>query len=369
MNGSPGLLMTLLAFVAAIGPLIFLHELGHYLAARWFGVKAETFSIGFGRRIAGWRDKRGTDWQVGWLPLGGYVKFAGDMNPASVPDQAWLQLPPEERNQTFQAKPLWQRAIIVAAGPVANFLVAIAIFMAVLAAVGESRTPPVIAEVVAGSAAARAGLQPGDRIVRIGDTQVSRFEDIRGFVALRPGETLALTVRRDNREIGLTAVPTAVVESDRFGNEARIGRLGIVPGRPELVKLSAFELPGAALRNTGQSVVMMVVTLRQLVLGQRAASEMAGPVRMAKISGEIATLGITSFVLFVAFVSINLGFINLLPIPMLDGGHLAMYAIEAVRRKPLGPQATEWAFRSGLMLVLALMLFVTINDIASLRVN
>lgn len=369
MNGSPGLLMTLLAFVAAIGPLIFLHELGHYWAARWFGVKAETFSIGFGRRIAGWRDKRGTDWQVGWLPLGGYVKFAGDMNPASVPDQAWLQLPPEERNQTFQAKPLWQRAIIVVAGPAANFLVAMLIFMAVLAAVGESRTPPVIAEVVADSAADRAGLVAGDRITRIGDTAVTRFEDLRGFVALRPGETLALTILRGGQQLSVTAVPASIVERDRFGNEARIGRLGIVPGRPEYVTLSPAELPGAALRNTGQAVVTMVVTLRQLVLGQRDASEMAGPVRMAKISGEIATLGAVSFLLFVAFVSINLGFINLLPIPMLDGGHLAMYALEAVRRKPLGPQATEWAFRSGLMLVLALMLFVTINDIASLGVN
>lgn len=366
MIDAPGLLWTILAFLAAIGPLIFFHELGHYLAGRWFGVKAEAFSIGFGRAVAGWHDRRGTHWKVGWLPLGGYVKFAGDMNPASQPDAAWVNLPAEERNQTFQAKPLWQRAIIVAAGPLTNFVIAIGLFMAVFAAIGEPRTPPVIAGVVEGSAADRAGLEAGDRVISIGGTTIRRFEDMASVVAIRPGEMMEVRFERGGVEQTLTFAPDSIVERDRFGNEARVGRLGIAAGDQEIARLSATELPGAAIAHTWRSLTMMVVTLKQLVLGKRDVSEMAGPVKMAKISGEVATLGVASFVMFMAFISINLGFINLLPIPMLDGGHLAMYAIEGVRRKPLGPQTTEWAFRTGLMLVLALMLFVTINDIASL---
>jgi regulator of sigma E protease len=195
-SGNPGILWTILSFLLVIGPLIFVHELGHYFVGRWFGVKAETFSIGFGREIAGWTDKRGTRWKLSWLPLGGYVKFAGDMNPASQPSAEWLELPPAERAQTFQAKPVWQRFLIVAAGPFTNFVVAILIFTGFLMALGEPRTPPVVSQIEPGSAAAAAGLQAGDRILAIDGAEIERFEDISRHVVLHPGKQVTIRYAR-----------------------------------------------------------------------------------------------------------------------------------------------------------------------------
>jgi regulator of sigma E protease len=365
---NPGLLMTVLSFLLVIGPLIFVHELGHYFAGRWFGVKADAFSIGFGREIAGWTDKRGTRWKIGWLPLGGYVKFAGDMNPASTPSQEWLSLPAEERNKTFQSKPVWQRFIIVAAGPLVNFLFAIVIYIGVFASYGEPRTPPVVSAVVEGSAADRAGLLPGDRIVEINDQGVTRFEDIAAFVRIRPEEQLRLEIERGGRPIELTAMSDAQVVRDNFGNEAKMGMLGIAPAGRVIVPLEPHQLVGAAVRQTADTVQMMVVTLGQVVTGQRSVKEMGGPLKIAQYSGQQASLGWLDFLWFMSIISINLGFINLLPIPLLDGGHLLFYLIEGVRRKPLKPEAQEWAFRTGLAALLALMIFVTLNDLASFGV-
>lgn len=365
---SPGILMTIVSFLLVIGPLIFIHELGHYFVGRWCGVKAEAFSIGFGREIAGWTDRRGTRWKVGWLPLGGYVKFKGDMNPASTPSDEWLMLPPEERAETFQAKSVWQRFIIVAAGPITNFLFAILVYVAVFASFGEPRTPPIVAGVEQGSAADSAGFAPGDTIVSINGERVSRFEDIATFVRIRPGERLAFEIVRGGETLKVQAVPRENVERDEFGNEARLGRLGIAPAAQVIVPLAPGEVVGAALQQTSDTVKMMVVTLGQVITGTRSVKEMGGPLKIAQISGQQATLGWIDFVWFMSLISINLGFINLLPIPLLDGGHLAFYAIEAVRRKPLKPEAQEWAFRTGLAALLALMIFVTLNDLASFGV-
>jgi len=365
LTGSPGLPFTILAFLLVIGPLIFVHELGHYFAGRWFGVKAETFSIGFGRELFGWTDRRGTRWKVGWLPLGGYVRFKGDMSPASEPSDEWLQLPPEERAQTFQAKKLYQRFIIVFAGPAINFLLAILIFAGLFAAYGAPRTPPVVGTVDPGSAAAEAGIVPGDRIVSIAGRGVERFEDLRNIVIIRPGERLAVTLIRQGRPIELSATPKAEVERDRFGNEFRRGVLGVLPAASTVERLSPLEIPVAAVRQTSDMVVMMVETLGQVITGRRSVKELGGPLKIAQVSGQQASLGWLSFILFVAIVSINLGFINLLPIPLLDGGHLLFYLIEGVRRKPVRPQTQEWAFRTGLAALLALMIFVTFNDLAS----
>ncbi len=362
---SPGFLFTILAFLLVIGPLIFVHELGHYFAGRWFGVKAETFSIGFGREIFGWTDKRGTRWKVGWLPLGGYVRFKGDMNPASTPSDEWLALPPDERAETFQAKPLWQRFIIVAAGPLTNFLFAILVYVALFASYGQPRTPPVAAAIVEGSAAAEAGFRPGDRIRRIDGREIGRFEDMISYIAIRPEQPMRFDIERSGRIVSLAASPRAETQRDRFGNEARVGRLGLRPGGIEVATLPPHEVVGAAFRQTGDTVKMMVVTLGQLISGQRSIEEMGGPLKIAQYSGQQASLGWLDFVLFMSLISINLGFINLLPIPLLDGGHLLFYAIEGVRRKPLKPQAQEWAFRTGLAVLLALMIFVTFNDLAS----
>ncbi len=227
---SPNFFFTILAFLLVIGPLIFVHELGHYFVGRWFGVKAETFSIGFGRELLGWTDKRGTRWKVGWLPLGGYVRFKGDMNPASTPSEEWLALPPAERAQTFQAKKLWQRFLIVLAGPVTNFLVAILVYIALFGSYGQPRTPPVVAAIEQGSAAQAAGFQPGDRIIAIDGQEIERFEDIASYVSIRPGQKMNFDYQRQGETRSITVVPKALQMEDRFGNQARIGRLGISPG-------------------------------------------------------------------------------------------------------------------------------------------
>jgi len=362
---SPGVPFSALAFLLVIGPLIFIHEYGHYIVGRWFGVKAETFSIGFGREIFGWTDRRGTRWKVGWMPLGGYVKFKGDMNPASVADPEWLNLPAEERAQTFQAKPVWQRFLIVFAGPAINFLFAILVFAGLFAALGQPRTPAVIAEVEAGSAAAAAGIRPGDRVISVGGRSVDRFEQVSDFVRIRPDQPLRVELVRAGQPISLTATPRGIVQRDRFGNEFKIGRLGIGNPDPVIEPVAWWALPGAAIGYTATTVRMMVETLGQVITGRRSVKELGGPFKIAQYSGQQATLGWGPFIIFMAIVSINLGFINLLPIPLLDGGHLLFYMIEGVRRKPLKPETQEWAFRTGLAALLALMIFVTFNDLAS----
>ncbi len=365
MTETPSIVFTILAFLLVIGPLVFIHELGHYFAGRYFGVKAEAFSIGFGREVFGWTDKRGTRWKIGWMPLGGYVRFKGDMNAASQPSPEFLAMNAEERAETFQSKTVWQRFIIVAAGPITNFLFAILVYMALFGSYGQPRTPAVIAGIAEGSAAEAAGFQPGDRIVSIDGREIERFEDLASYVRLRPGEQMRFDVERNGRSAEVIAVPRSITIADNFGNSARVGQLGIAPGGQIVEQLAAHEVIGAALVQTGETVRMMVVTLGQVATGSRSLEEMGGPLKIAQYSGQQASLGWLDFVLFMTLISINLGFINLLPIPMLDGGHLLFYVIEGIRRKPLQPQAQEWAFRTGLALLLALMVFVTFNDLAS----
>ena len=365
---SPGFLMTILSFLLVIGPLIFIHELGHYFAGRWFGVKADIFSIGFGREVAGWTDKRGTRWKIGWLPLGGYVKFKGDMNPASQPSAEWLSLPAEERAETFQAKKVWQRFIIVAAGPLTNFLFAILAFIAIFGTLGYPTTPALVQAVEVGSPADKAGLKPGDRIVDIDGRAVETFAELHDYIRIRPDQAMRLGIVRGTEKLTLSATTIGKTERDGFGNEGRIGRLGVRPGTIELKKLEPHRLVGAAVAQTVDTVQMMVVTLGQVITGQRSVKEMGGPLKVAQYSGQQASLGLLPFLWFMTMISINLGFINLLPIPLLDGGHLLFYIIEGVRRKPLRPEAQEWAFRTGLAALLALMIFVTLNDLTSFGV-
>ncbi|KQN93419.1 RIP metalloprotease RseP [Sphingomonas sp. Leaf231] len=365
MIQTPGVLLTILAFVLVIGPLVFIHEMGHYLAGRWFGVKAEAFSIGFGREVAGWTDRRGTRWRVAVLPLGGYVKFAGDMNPASQPTADWLALPAAERQQTFQAKPVWQRAIIVAAGPFVNFVLAILILAGFAVAYGDARTPSLVGQAIPGTAAAAAGLRTGDRVTALGGREVETFEDMVRFVKIRAGERIRVDYVRGSTPAAVDAVIGTQVQEDRFGNSYRVGLLGISPAAPVIEPVGVLEAPVVAVRRTGQIVEMMVETIGQIISGRRSVKELGGPLSIAKVSGEQISLGADAFVFLIALVSINLGFINLLPVPMLDGGHLLFYAIEAVRRRPVAPEAVEWAYRGGLVAVLALMLLVTFNDLGN----
>jgi regulator of sigma E protease len=368
LTASPGFFWTILSFLLVIGPLIFVHEMGHYLVGRLFGVKAETFSIGFGREIGGWTDRRGTRWKIGWLPLGGYVKFKGDMNPASQPSPEWLALTLEERSETFQAKSVWQRFLIVLAGPMINFIFAIVLFIGIFSVIGYPTNPAVVTGVSEGSPAAEAGFRAGDRIVQVGGRTVETFADLVEHVRLRPGQTMAFVVERESERLQIDATPEARTEEDRFGNQAKIGVLGVTSERLEFAQLPPGKLVVTSFEQTVRTVQIMVEGLRQVIFGERSVKELGGPLKIAQYSGQQASLGWTSFFWFMAIISINLGFINLLPIPLLDGGHLLFYAVEAVRRKPLGPEAQEWAFRTGLAALLALMIFVTLNDLASFGV-
>ncbi|WP_298016360.1 RIP metalloprotease RseP [uncultured Parasphingopyxis sp.] len=365
MIESPGLIYTILMFLLVISVLVFVHEMGHYLVARWLGVKSDTFSIGFGREIAGWTDRRGTRWKIGWMPLGGYVKFAGDMNAVSQPDIAAQTLPDEEKAKLFQFRPVWQRFAIVAAGPLINFLLAIVIYMAVFGTYGMPQNPAVVSGVTEDSVAQSAGFEVGDRILSVDGRSIDRFEELAEIVMLRPDQSMRFSIERDGQTVTLEAAPEETIVTDRFGNEARIGRLGVEGNLLEIEPLGILELPGAAIERTGANLEMILVGLRQIVTGQRSVQELGGPLKIAQYSGQTASLGLYAFLMFVAIISINLGFINLLPIPMLDGGHLVFYAAEAVRRKPVGAEAQEWAFRMGLVVLLGFMIMVTFIDLSS----
>jgi regulator of sigma E protease len=364
-TGSPGFFLTVLSFLLLIGPLIFIHELGHYFVGRWFGVKADVFSIGFGRELIGWTDRRGTRWKVSALPLGGYVRFAGDMNPASQASPEWLLLPAEERARTFQAKPVFQRFLIVLAGPLTNLVFALVLFSALNLAVGEYNTPPVIHAVRDRSPAWEAGLRPGDRIAAIDGHAISRFEDIAPQVMFVPGQALTIDAVRSGKTLRVRATIREVVDRDPFGHFYKRGLLGVSPNEIVVVRPGPLEAMSGAVSDIRQVLALTVQGVGQIVTGQRSVKDLGGPLKIAQFSGEKASLGWLPFVGFMGIISINLGFINLLPIPMLDGGHLLFYAIEAVRREPLKAEAQEWAFRTGLAALLALMIFVTLNDLAS----
>jgi regulator of sigma E protease len=360
-----GFVWAVACFLLVIGPLIFIHELGHYAVGRWFGVKADAFSIGFGRELFGWTDRRGTRWKVAILPLGGYVRFAGDMSPASEPSAQWLSLPAVERARTFQAKPVWQRFLIVFAGPAVNFLFAFGVIAAILITLGEPVTPPVVAGVQPNSAAAAAGLRVGDRIVAMNGETMRRFEDIAFYTQLHPNSALRIDLVRQNKPVTIAAHIRAVRQTDRFGNTTEIGQIGIAQSGGAMRPVPLLDVPARSAGLVVESVGNTLTAIGQIIDGTRSARELSGPVGVARVAGEQATLGWFAIVLLMAGISINLGFINLLPIPMLDGGHLFFYLVEGVRRRPVEPQVQEWAFRSGLALLLGLMLFVTFNDLGT----
>jgi regulator of sigma E protease len=362
---SPNILVTLGAFLLLLGSLVIVHELGHYLVGRWFGVKAEKFSIGFGPQIWGRVDKRGTLWRVAALPLGGYVQFAGDLNPTSQTDEAWKELPDAERNKTFPSKPLWQRALIIFAGPGINFLFAILIFAGFAYAFGERVTPALVETVVPNSPAEKAGLAGGDRIVSFDGHQIDGFDDLVGEVTMVPNERVDVVVERNGNLLTKNILIAERIEKDRFGNVYRLGMLGIPPADMEIRDVGLIESPIVGVRTTIKVLRQQMKGLGQILTGRRPVSELGGPLKIAKISGEAMSLGILAFVTLAALISINLGFINLLPIPMLDGGHLLLYAVEAVRRRPATPQVQEWAFRAGFVMLIGFMLMVTFNDLAS----
>jgi regulator of sigma E protease len=365
MLAQPPLWFILIAFVCAIGPLVFFHELGHYLVAKLFGVGAETFSIGFGREIVGWTDRSGTRWKVGWLPLGGFVRFVGDMNPASAPEAGGEDVPEELRSRSFHHKPVWQRFLIVLAGPMANFLLAILIFAAFFATFGSPQTPPVAFRVAPGSAAEHAGIVRGDRILAVDGRTTDSFEELATYVILRPNQQVTVDFARGGQHRRVIARIATEEQRDAFGQRFKVGRLGLFAQGREYVPLKPLQLMPAAVSYTLHLTRSMIDGLWQIVTGRRSAKDLGGPLKIAQIAGQQASLGAFEFIQLLALFSINLGFINLLPVPVLDGGHLFFYAVEAVRRRPVSLQVQDWAFRGGLALILALLLFTTFNDLGS----
>jgi regulator of sigma E protease len=357
----PPLWLVLIAFICALGPLVFFHELGHYLVARLFRIPAETFSIGFGRELVGWTDKQGTRWRVAWLPLGGYVKFVGDMSPASNPADL-ESIPSHLRERAFQLRPVWQRFLVVLAGPMANFLLAIAIFAAFFTFVGAP-TSSVVGEISRGSPAARAGIQPGDRIVSLAGRPTPTFADLFNATAVRPGETVVVEIERR----GVTTDLQVTLGTDTLqaanGQKVQRGLLGIGANRSTLQPLPIAKAIPAAVNQTWRLTVALVDGIGQMIRGYVSPKQIGGPISIAKVAGDVATLGPLEFIGLLALLSINLGFINLLPVPMLDGGHLFFYVVEAVRRRPISVTTLDWAFRGGLALILALLLFATGNDL------
>lgn len=357
--------MMIVGFFLMLGPLVTLHELGHYLVGRWFGVKAVAFSVGFGRELLGYTDKRGTRWRLSALPLGGYVQFKGDMNPASMPDP---DLPAAEADGAFQNAKLWHKALIVAAGPLTNFFIAVLIFAGFAFAYGVPTTPPVVQSIAEGSAAQSAGLQLGDRITAIDGAAVDDFQEVRDSVMPYPGRTIALTFEREGAAQTISVQLANEELVDNFGNRSRIGMLGVGSFDRTLSPVGPIGALGFGVDQSLGLMQLMVTGIRQIIFGERSVQEMGGPISMGQMAGQQLSMGPLPFVEFIAFISINLAFINLLPIPALDGGHLAFYAAEAIRRKPASARSQEWAFRTGMAFVLALMLFVTIIDIAKLPI-
>ena len=372
LAGIGGLGSYLIPFLFVLTVVVFFHELGHFLVARWCGVRVDTFSIGFGREVFGWNDRHGTRWKVSWIPLGGYVKFAGDENAASVPDRERLaQIPAGDREHLFHFKPLRQRAAIVAAGPIANFILAIVIFAGVFTFVGRTVATPLVDEVMPGSPAAAAGFVAGDRVISIDGRPVASFEEMQRVVSTSSSE-LNFRVDRGGVEVLLRATPEVQEVVDNFGNVHRVARLGIQrhgsTGNIEIVRSDPVNALWLGAKETWFVAERTLNYLGGIVTGRESADQLRGVLGIAQVSGQVATIGFMALLSMVAVLSVSIGLLNLFPVPLLDGGHLLYYAVEAIRGRPLGEQAQEYGFRIGLALVMMLMVFATWNDLVHLQV-
>ena len=354
------------SFLFILTVIVFFHELGHYAVARANGVRVEVFSIGFGPELFGWNSKSGTRWKVSLLPLGGYVKMFGEtMSGAGDEDPA--ELTEEEKSVSFHQKRVGQRAAIVVAGPLANFLLAIVVLSVLFATDGQPFTPPVAGVIQPGSAAEAAGMKAGDRFVMVDGQAIERFEDVQVIVRMAPGRELIIVVHRDGREITLKAVPKHHTVVDRFGNETKMGLLGVSRSGPIYVRHGPVESVYRAVLDTWRISVFTLEAVGQIITGARSADGLGGPIRIAQLSGQVAELGLSRLFWFLAVLSMNLGLINLFPIPMLDGGHLVFYGIEAIQGRAVSDRFMEYGFRIGLGLVVSLFVFVTVQDL--LRFN
>ncbi len=404
--------ISIVSFLLLLSFIVFFHEFGHFSVARMLGVRVDTFSIGFGKPLLKWMDRKGTEWRISMIPLGGYVKFFGDLNAASQPDPTLqddslddeaaqkpvtTQFPTgdaqalaagmteEERSVCFHFKPVWARAMVVAAGPLANFVLAIAIFASLMMFFGRAVVAPVIGNVTPDSAAAAAGLLAGDRIVEVNNKQINDFYDVRSIVQLATGDSLTIKVDRDGELVSVVAVPRREEIEDAFGNKVKMGLLGISSnGEVEFKKFGPLEAVGASVKEVVRIISTTFRFIGRLVQGKESAEQLGGPVKMAKYAGQAASLGfgdrisdeasfgdrlrisLVNWINLAAFISVSIGFLNLLPIPVLDGGHLVYYGYEAVAGRPVGPRVQMIGYQIGLLLLVSFMVFVTWNDISGL---
>lgn len=360
---------TLVPFLFVLTVVVFVHEMGHYLVGRWCGIGVKAFSIGFGPELFGFNDRRGTRWKLCAIPLGGYVKFVGDMNAtSSQPSSEDIEsLTEAERQVAFHTQPIWKRAATVVAGPVFNFLLTIAVFAVLFSVYGRPVMEPMVAEVNAGSPAARAGIQPGDRFVKVDGSKVETFADVQRLVSGRGGDAITFTMLRDGKEITVTATPEPMEQTDALGNKIKVAIIGVANnaelGQPRLVSYTPAGALVAAVEETGHVVERTGQFLQRFVAGREDKCQLGGPIKIAKMSGQAAKLGFEWLVQLVAFLSVGIGILNLLPIPPLDGGHLLFYGVEAVIRRPVSERMMEMAYRAGLLLVLGFMGFVFWNDL------
>jgi regulator of sigma E protease len=369
-----GLVGYVVPFLFVLTIVVFFHELGHFLMARWCGIKVLVFSVGFGPEIAGFYDRYATRWKISAIPLGGYVKFFGDENAASAPDQsAAATMTEAEKKDSFQFQPVGSRALVVAAGPVANFVLAIAIFAGIFMTVGKQTTSARVDTVQAGSAAQAAGFKPGDLVLTINGEKIESFSDMQRIVSISAGAPLTVKVERDNAQVTLKAVPQLKEIKDNFGNVHRLGVLGIsrsmAPGDIRTERAPPLRAIVMGAQETWFVVDRTMSYISGVFTGREAADQLGGPIRIAQVSGQVATAGFAPLIHLTAVLSVSIGLLNLFPIPLLDGGHLLFYAIETIRGRPLSERAQELGFRIGLAIVLMLMIFATFNDILHLATS
>ena len=371
---SHGLIGYIIPFLFVLTIVVFFHELGHFLVARWAGVKVLTFSLGFGPELAGFNDRHGTRWKISAIPLGGYVKFFGDDTEASTPStDALAHMTAEEQAGSFHHKKVGPRAAIVAAGPIANFILAIVIFTCLFTFFGKPSTTARVDKIEANSAAEKAGFQVGDVVTGIDGKTIGSFSDMQRIVGIHAGDQLTFTIKRGDSSLQLRGTPEMREVKDPFGNAHRLGVLGITratsPGDVVTERVDPATALWLGVKETWFVVDRTLAYIGGVFTGREAADQVGGPLRIAQISGQVATIGLTALVHLAAVLSISIGLLNLFPVPLLDGGHLLFYAVEAVRGRPLSNRAQEMGFRIGLGLVLMLMVFATYNDILHLAAS
>ena len=359
---------TIIPFLFVLTVVVFVHEMGHYLVGRWCGIGVQAFSIGFGPELFGFNDRKGTRWKLSAIPLGGYVKFVGDVGVSSQADEEELShLTPEERRVAFHFQPLWKRALTVFAGPAFNFMLTIIVLTVMFAAYGRYVSEPTVAEVRPDSPAAAAGFQPGDRFVSVDGTRVETFADVQRLVSGRAGDAIEFVMLRGSQEVTLTATPEVSEQKDALGNTIRLGLIGVVNneelGQPRLITYNPAEALVQGVVETGHIVVRTGQFLQRFAAGREDRCQLGGPVRIAQMSGQAASLGFVWLVQLIALLSVGIGILNLLPIPPLDGGHLLFYGIEGAIRRPVPERVVETVYRAGMLLVLVFMIFVFWNDI------